>query len=224
MNSLLELELAGYGGLKKRYKVHRGGLHECMDPLSVATVSHGTELQFENYLLHWLDPAIQSLDYSLQPWECLDAGQRRTFKPHLVVRRRGAVELQLVCRTETDLKAGLKHSHERVAKAHGAVFVLRTRAEIRASVPKLEHLKRLRQRATAVLHRPLDGLPQQALDLLAAGPLRLADLRAQLGHDAQNHELDAALVKLCREGLVSLNLLETRYEDITVQVHACRPC
>lgn len=222
VTALQKLEAHRYGGLARRYTVHKGGLLGCVDPIAVTPVAFSTELQYENWLMHWLDPTITSLDHSLRPWECIDRGQRRTFKPHLVVGRRATLELQHVCRTEDDLKAGQRHSYERIAEAHGVSFVLRTRAQIRASVPVLRHLKRLRQRATSLLHRPLVELQQGVLDRLAASPASLRELRASLGHDAENHELDAALVPLCRLGLVSLNLSEIHYEDITAQAHAHR--
>jgi hypothetical protein len=217
------LDQHSYGGLAKRYEKHRNGMLECVDSLALAPVSFSTELHYENWLLHWLDSTVQALDTSLRPWACIDCGQRRSFKPHLVVRRRSGIELHAVCRQESDLPPAQLHSYRRIAQAHGAEFVLRPRRLIRSSVPQLRNLKQLRQRCTLLRDRPLLELQGMVLQLLDAVPLRVETLRTALGHPSDNHELDAVLARLCRAGLVSLNLFEAHYDHISVQAQPHRP-
>jgi len=70
---------------------------------------------------------------------------------------------------------------------------------------------------------PLLATQARLMELLSGKAWRIQELRTTVGHPLDNYEIDAALVHLCRAGLVSLDLTEHHYGEITVNAHAHRP-
>ena len=107
-----------FGGLKKRYVNRPRGDYRSFDPLRRQPVSFGTELEYENWLLHWAQPAVRGFVIDPNRLRCLDHGRTVSIVPDLIVVR-DDIQLQCVVRELDAAAINKKQALERVAQAHG---------------------------------------------------------------------------------------------------------
>jgi len=205
-----------FGGLKRRYKKRPRADSRSFDPLRLQHVSLPTELEYENWLLHWPDPDITQLVTTSERLRCLDHGRSVSIVPDLIVVR-DDVELQCVVRLMDDAAVQTGKSLERVAQAYGCSWALRTRDQIRIKPLLLDNLERFRQSAMVCIDEPLDGLRSEIKTALPdKAPLPIRDLRRTLDFPETDPRFDAALIHMHWTGHVHINLEEFRYDDATV--------
>lgn len=205
-----------FGGLKYRYIKRSRGDTRSFDPLRREPVSFSTELEYENWLLHWAQPDVVGFVFDPERFRCLDHGRTVSIVPDLVVVR-GDVQLQCVVRTLDEAAVKTEKSLERIAQAYGCSWALRAREQIRANPLLLDNLERLRQAAMVCVDEPLDQLHRQVETVLtdrSALPVRV--LRESLKFAQQDSRLDAVLIRMHWAGHVHINLEELRYDEAIV--------
>jgi hypothetical protein len=211
-----------YGGLKRRYLKRPRGDSRLFDPLRREPVSFRTDLEHENWLLHWAKPDVTGFVFDPERVRCLDHGLTVSIVPDLVVICDG-VQLQCVVRTLDAAALETGRSLERVANAYGCSWALRTREQIRANPLLLDNLERLRQAAMVCVDEPLDELRRQVEEALPESlAISVHDLRNLLELAQQDPRLDAVLIHMHWIGQVHINLEELRYDEATVSRGAVR--
>ncbi|MFM0196828.1 hypothetical protein PQQ65_27370 [Paraburkholderia strydomiana] len=209
-----------FGGLKYRYVKRPRGDSRAFDPLRKEPVSFSTELKYENWLLHWAEPEVSGLTTSPERLRCLDRGQTVSITPDLLVIR-AHVEIQCVVRSMHGNAIETEKSLERVAQAHGCLWTLRTREQIRANPLLLDNLERFRQSAMICVDEPLDELREKINAALPKNStVSIGDLREAVKCEDGDSRLDALLIRMHWNKHVQINFKEFRYDDATVSSSA----
>ena len=208
-----ELRDHRYGGRAKRYAGYPRGVVRCLDPAAKKAVAFSTELQFENWLLFWGDPAVSEIDCNPPAIQSLENGKVLRIKPHLVVRWREdgkQPEAQLVISNSTRLDENRLNQARRIAAANLLGFSVRSKEEIRTNPILLENLRYLRQCATMHADEPSQEIAHEILQL-ASRQRDLTRGEVILRFSARplvKSQIDAVLIRMQWQHLISIGLAE----------------
>lgn len=200
-----------FGGLAGRYKHHPRRCVRLMDPFTATLMEFSTPLQADNWLLRAFCPDVVSTQVPAKGLRYLHGGRQQTVPCHLVTTYTDGIQINdLVAKRKEDAEAIWPH-FEKVSIAFNAVPKLRTAEEIRGNGVLLANLDRMCQHLTT--HDLVDERRQdQVLAILPSnGEMPLKDLERALGEAVTEPELDSALFRLYRKGLVQINVVEVPY-------------
>lgn len=158
------LRETSFGGRSGRYRLTRGKLLRCIDPLRRRYVEFPSELHFDNWLQFWMNPLALKLEPRLSSYP-LAANDNPAVKfADLVIRwRDGSTELQVVAPKPTPIFEARMDAIRSTSNDPAITVILRTRDQIRQTRHLTECIERWRQAAALHVDRPLLSLSHQVL-------------------------------------------------------------
>lgn len=216
-NSESSLPDFSIGGLKGRFasgKTKRIGRY---DPFANESVTFGSELVYQNWLLRRFDTTVLDIDARREPWSALYRGKHVEVRPHLFVRWKNQPPcLEIVATNERASNSRSLEALEVVARAHGIEASVRTVGDILANCELLYLLEWALQRVCLYArHEGLQWMEKELGFLLrSSGPWNRAAVvsAARCQHNQCEIALvDAALMKLRHAGKIRLDLSSGEY-------------